>query len=374
VKERRFDVSGVIQLPVEAAARSPGGLVAWISFLLAVLMYLAWWPVFLHLVPGAVDPPGERIALVSMCALFLILGGLPRFRRHIIRFSHVALYLTTLHFFSLLWRNYLAAPYLAAAFVFLAAVTLSFFTLRPLLAYVACVLLSTAAIALFSPAHGDGVVLLVAGVISAVMMMSALSWRNVSLQQAARNKVRAARDLLRGLVTAIPDPVFVLDDRQRCLLVNDAMTSLEGIPLVEGAGLPARLRETLADDLDRALRSEQAIEREIPLFRAGAPSGTALAKLSSRELGGTRYLIGVIRDITVRKSLEESLEARIQELQTARAKVSQLQGLLPICMHCGRIRGGDGDWQDLERYVESHSGAVFSHGLCSSCLATHYPE
>jgi hypothetical protein len=41
-------------------------------------------------------------------------------------------------------------------------------------------------------------------------------------------------------------------------------------------------------------------------------------------------------------------------------------------MHCGRIRGEE-EWEDLERYIESHSNAVFSHGLCSSCLATHYP-
>jgi PAS domain S-box-containing protein len=328
--------------------------------------------VFLHLVPHAVDPPVERIALLSLSLLFLAVARLRRYRRHIVRLSHIALYVTTLHFFTLLWRNDLAEPYLAAAFVFLAAVTLSFFTLRLLLTYVGCVLLLTGAVTAFPTSHHNEAVLLIAGVISAVTMMTALSWRNLALQQAARNKVRAARDLLRGLVSAIPDPVFVLDERLRCLLVNDAMAEVDGAAHLSGATVPAALLEALTEDLATAMGTDQTIEREIAFTKRGEPRGTALAKLSSRELGGSRYLIGVVRDITERKALEESLAARIRELQEARVKVNQLQGLLPICMHCGRIRDGGG-WQKLERYIESHSTAVFSHGLCDNCLLEHYP-
>jgi PAS domain-containing protein len=359
------EVSGIISLPAASPRRSEKGtLVAWLSLLLATAMYLTWWPVFLHLVPHAVDPAAERIALASLCTIFLAVGAIARYRRQIIALSHIALYITTVHFFSLLWRNDLAGPYVAAAFVFLAAVTLSFVTLRLLLAYGTCVVTLAIIVALHASDSGQAI-LLVVGVVSAVSMMSALSWRNLALQRAARNKVRSARDFLHAMVGAIPDPVFVLDDRLQPLLINDAMTAVS-----EGEAL-AILSGVLTEDLKTALASDEPVEREIPLG-AGGSTGTGLVKLSSRLLGGRRHLIGVIRDISERKTLQTSLESKIHELQRAQTKVNQLQGLLPICMHCGRIRG-DGDWQDLERYIESHSSAVFSHGLCDSCLATHYP-
>lgn len=71
------------------------------------------------------------------------------------------------------------------------------------------------------------------------------------------------------------------------------------------------------------------------------------------------------------------LQAR---LNTARRIVSleeglaELEGILAICMHCKRIRNGDKLWERLETYVERHSNAKFSHGLCSDCLASKYPE
>jgi PAS domain-containing protein len=353
---RDSELSGIIRVPNEARARRQHGvLVAWLSLLLATTMYICWWPVFLHLVPGAIDPAVERIALLSLSVLFLVIGAIPRYRKRIIALSHLALYLTTLHFFSLLWRNDLAAPYVAATFVFLAAVTLSFVTLRLLLIYEGCVVALAILVALHA-SHRQEAILLMVGVISAVTMMSALSWRNLSLQQAARNKVQAARDFLHGTISAMPDPVFVLDDRLHCLLVNEAIDDITGP--ARGAGPPTALLQSLTEDLQAALRTDEPVEREIPILRGGVSAGTGLLKLSARHLGDSRYLIGVIRDITVRKGLE--------------TKVNQLQGLLPICMHCGRIRR-DGEWQELERYVESHSGAVFSHGLCDACLVAHYP-
>ncbi len=51
-----------------------------------------------------------------------------------------------------------------------------------------------------------------------------------------------------------------------------------------------------------------------------------------------------------------------------------LAGLLPICAHCKSIRDDGGYWTALETYIESHSEAYFSHGLCSKCVAEHYPQ
>ena len=51
-----------------------------------------------------------------------------------------------------------------------------------------------------------------------------------------------------------------------------------------------------------------------------------------------------------------------------------LGGLLPICAACKRIQRSDAAWQSLEAYIQAHSEASFSHGLCPSCLLSLYPE
>ena len=71
--------------------------------------------------------------------------------------------------------------------------------------------------------------------------------------------------------------------------------------------------------------------------------------------------------------LERALRAKVAELQAAQGHVEQLQGLLPICMHCKKIRDDDSTWHQLEVYIERHSSAAFTHSLCTECLARHYP-
>lgn len=63
-----------------------------------------------------------------------------------------------------------------------------------------------------------------------------------------------------------------------------------------------------------------------------------------------------------------------QELRAALEAVKTLKGLLPICTTCKRIRDGDGYWRRVESYVQAHSNAEFSHGICPSCLERDQPE
>ena len=57
---------------------------------------------------------------------------------------------------------------------------------------------------------------------------------------------------------------------------------------------------------------------------------------------------------------------RIAREAVAQAKV--LSGLLPTCACCKKIRDDEGYWNELEVYIDQHSEASFSHGLCPSCL------
>jgi hypothetical protein len=68
-----------------------------------------------------------------------------------------------------------------------------------------------------------------------------------------------------------------------------------------------------------------------------------------------------------------ALSRSLRELETAQHRVRRLEGILPICASCKRIRDGDA-WQSVERYVAARSDAEFSHGICPECAARLYPE
>ena len=71
--------------------------------------------------------------------------------------------------------------------------------------------------------------------------------------------------------------------------------------------------------------------------------------------------------------LEAALEGKVGELEQALRHVKQLQGLLPICMHCKKIRDDGDTWHRMESYIEEHSDAMFTHSLCEECREEHYP-
>ncbi len=65
--------------------------------------------------------------------------------------------------------------------------------------------------------------------------------------------------------------------------------------------------------------------------------------------------------------LELRLKDRIDELEDALAHIKRLQGLVPICAYCKKIRSDDNYWQQVEMYVAERSEAEFSHSICPDC-------
>jgi PleD family two-component response regulator len=62
------------------------------------------------------------------------------------------------------------------------------------------------------------------------------------------------------------------------------------------------------------------------------------------------------------------------QLQEALNQVKTLSGLLPICANCKKVKDDQGYWQQVEMYIQEHSDATFSHGLCPDCFRELYPE
>ncbi len=85
-------------------------------------------------------------------------------------------------------------------------------------------------------------------------------------------------------------------------------------------------------------------------------------------------LTKAIRYSIERKRISNEKEQLIVELQDALVKVRVLQGLLPICSSCKKIRDDKGYWQQIEGYISEHSEAEFSHGICPPCAEKLYPS
>jgi hypothetical protein len=71
---------------------------------------------------------------------------------------------------------------------------------------------------------------------------------------------------------------------------------------------------------------------------------------------------------------DRKLDEQVARLQEALGHVRRLQGLLPICMYCHKIRTDEQVWQQLERYISEHSDATFTHSMCPECAKKNFPE
>jgi len=72
------------------------------------------------------------------------------------------------------------------------------------------------------------------------------------------------------------------------------------------------------------------------------------------------------------RRLNRDNELLIHELQSALAEVKTLQGFLPICSKCHKIRDDKGYWERIENYIQDRTHAQFSHSLCPECTREIY--
>lgn len=70
----------------------------------------------------------------------------------------------------------------------------------------------------------------------------------------------------------------------------------------------------------------------------------------------------------------ENLNRKNDELERALHEVKTLQGYLPICASCKKIRDDRGYWNQIETYISQHTDVLFSHGLCPDCTQKFFPE
>jgi hypothetical protein len=89
-------------------------------------------------------------------------------------------------------------------------------------------------------------------------------------------------------------------------------------------------------------------------------------------------LIAMQRDLDKKnfnlKRVQQELAEKVVLLEDALAAVRKLEGIIPICMYCKKIRDEEESWHKLEKYIMEHSEAEFSHGICPECMSIKYGE
>jgi response regulator RpfG family c-di-GMP phosphodiesterase len=72
--------------------------------------------------------------------------------------------------------------------------------------------------------------------------------------------------------------------------------------------------------------------------------------------------------------MQDGLASKVEELRQALDQIKTLRGIVPICASCKKIRDDQGYWNQVEAYVQDHTEAEFSHGLCPECAQLLYAE
>jgi len=179
---------------------------------------------------------------------------------------------------------------------------------------------------------------------------------------------RASRRLLEATLIKDGHSVILTEDGDQAwqALQQDATIPLAildwNMPGLTGPEICQRARqiETAQPPYLILLTSRDTREDVVSGLQAGANDYVTkpfdFAELRARVQVGQRVI-----------QLQKTLANRVNELEVALANVKMLQGLLPICLYCKKIRDDQNYWQQLDKYVAEHTDTRFSHGICPEC-------
>ena len=114
-------------------------------------------------------------------------------------------------------------------------------------------------------------------------------------------------------------------------------------------------------------------------FYAGVP----LLTPEGHGLGSLCVIDNVPRQLTVEQTdalgalarmivVELELRRVSSDLAAAVTSIKTLSGMLPICAFCKGIRNDAGYWQEIETYIDTHTEAALTHGICPNCAQKHF--
>jgi PAS domain S-box-containing protein len=207
---------------------------------------------------------------------------------------------------------------------------------------------------------------------------------DVTDRQEAMRRLRASEERFRAIADHTYDLETWVDPQGQLVWANPAYYRATGRTAAQCRAMPdyptptfhPEDREPMRELFRGALAGSRGNDVAFRLLSADgswrwyAISWQPIADQQGRPLG----VRASMRDITVRRALDEERERLLGELREALQQVKTLRGLLPICARCKRIRDESDHWEQMEKYVTEHSEAMFSHGLCPECERAAYRE
>lgn len=203
--------------------------------------------------------------------------------------------------------------------------------------------------------------------------------RDITRRKLAEEKIKQAKEEWERTFDAVTDPIAILDNNYRIVRANKAMATKLGLTP----------QATVGQTCYQCVHGKDEPPEDCPHKKLVADGHEHTAEVYEERLGGDFLvtvspivdsegeLVGsvhIARDITKRKAIEKEREILISDLQEALANVRTLKGLVPICPTCKRIRDDQGYWNQIEEYIQEHSEAKFSHGICPECANELYPD
>ena len=178
----------------------------------------------------------------------------------------------------------------------------------------------------------------------------------------------AELSLFRTLTETSSDAIFVVEpETGKFVDVNHTACERLGYPRETLLRMSVSDIQEIAQTPEKWRSIAAAVDLEGTVLIEGRhkrADGTAFpveVSVKGSVVDGKKYFLASARDITDRRKMEEAVK-----------EVDALRGLIPICANCKKIRDDKGFWQRVEVYLEEHSGARFTHGLCQECMTKLY--
>jgi PAS domain S-box-containing protein len=198
-------------------------------------------------------------------------------------------------------------------------------------------------------------------------------------KQRVEEELRISRQMLEDVSQGITESILLISKDYKILWANKTAIDQVGLTMDQIVGNscyatihhresaceppvdPCPLREFLATGNSKTVQrrhdkdgDETVVEVNVYPIRDNAGELTGFVHIS--------------RDITERDRLAKEIADKVVQLEASLAKVKQLEGILPICSYCKKIRDAKDNWHHMEDFISNHSGADFSHGVCPECF------
>lgn len=179
-------------------------------------------------------------------------------------------------------------------------------------------------------------------------------------------------------LNVIGDKIAIIDTDYNVIFENTKCIERHGSKLNQKCYYSYSQSDTICDGCpaQEVFKTGKIVTKEIhtPLPDIEAPTVEIVASPIRNDKGEIIACLEVVRDLSERVKAEREKQILIEKLECALKEIKVLQGIIPICSVCKKLKDSEGYWQRVDEYLSEHTEATFSHGLCLECSDEMYKD